>query len=153
MSEWSQVDPETISVIKKVETDGTKHSELVAYFCVLRLNDQAAARMKRGELTGLQIRASDLARPGEPSSCVYVGGVIGADMVARAIALDHLITHITSMSLDPKTEVFTRPVTKDGLRLVRKFKMKQLAPNSKEIGSIFVGSPTDIASVGPARHR
>ncbi len=150
MTEWSRVDPETISVINRVETDGAKQNELVAYFCVLRLNDQAGARMRRGELTGLQIRASDLARPGEPGSCVYVGGVIGADVIARAVALDHLIRHISSMSLDPKTEVFTRPVTEDGLRLARKFKMKQVTPNSKEIGSIFVGSPADIV---PSRSR
>lgn len=146
MAEWSKVDPETISVIKRIETDDTKQNELVAYFCVLRLNDQATPRMKRGELTGLQIRAPDLAKPGERCACVYVAGVIGADMVARAVAIDHLIRHINSMSLDPETEVYTRPVTKDGLRLVRRFKMKQIVLNSKEIGSIFVGSPADIVS-------
>ncbi len=146
MTEWSRVDPETISVIRRIEPDGAKQSELVAYFCVLRLNDQATARMRRGELTGLQMKAADLAKPGESCACVYVAGVIGADRVAKAVALDHLIRHISSISLDPKTEVFTRPVTEDGLRLVSRFKMKQITPNAKKVGSIFVGSPADIAS-------
>lgn len=146
MTEWSQVDPETISVIKRIDPDGTNQKELVAYFCVLRLNDQAAARMKRGELTGLQIRASDLAKPDEASTCVYVAGVIGANIAAKAVALEHLKIHITSISSNPETQVFTRPVTDDGLRLVHQFKMKQVAPNSKEIGTIFVGSPADFVT-------
>jgi hypothetical protein len=149
LAEWSKVDRDMISVVNRLAAGGAKqNTKLVAYFCVLKLNEQAAARMRRGELTGLQITAKDLTRPGEPCSCIYIAGVIGADMIARAIVLDHLKTHISDMSLDPKTEVFTRPVTPDGLRLVRQFRMRPLIPNSEGIRSIYVGSAAELTSNG-----
>lgn len=109
-------------VVKRVMVaDGERHERLSGYFCVIPLSSTAMASVKDGTLRGGQLTMNHVPASSEETAALYIGAVAARDLASRAIVLEALRLHVHYYSKELGIhEVITRPVTNDGLRIVRK---------------------------------
>ncbi|MEA2560942.1 MAG: hypothetical protein QOH06_2446 [Acidobacteriota bacterium] len=117
--------------------------ELQGYFCLLPLSSIAAQKLCAGELRFKTLSADDLMPAG--FSTIYLGGVAAIDKMSRGVCLDRLQTEIENLAaLKPDAELLTRPVTKDGLRLVRSYGFRPIGTSTLAIGTLASISLSDV---------
>ena len=100
---------------------GKRHDEpkLVGSFSMIPLTKSAALQVYHEELSGPTFTAEHIAKASKPPA-IYIGGVVAEGLFAKAEALARLSEKIDRL-LEKKITIFTRPVTDDGLRLVKKY--------------------------------
>jgi predicted acylesterase/phospholipase RssA len=91
-------------------------AQIRGYYCVLPLNDEGRRGVAQGLYFGASIPDHVLVGSSADASALYVGGVAGdspRDRVAIMLALQSHLKQFPNAAI-----VYTRPVTRDGLRLV-----------------------------------
>lgn len=141
--------PEVLSVvIRKPGTDGAggegQPVAIRGYFCIFPLT-RAATRLVQSEiLTGNKIGPEQLVKARSRPASIYIGGVAGRGQSRRSgFVLAHLQAKL-STAARRGTPIYARPVTRDGLRLMRHFNFKPLRPahgSDEGLGRIHVWCP------------
>jgi pimeloyl-ACP methyl ester carboxylesterase len=114
-------------VVKRVKVaDGERRERFSGYFCVIPLSVNAAASVKANTLRGGKLTMDHV--PASPSeiAALYIGAVAARDHYSRGIVLEALRLHVRYLAALGVQEVLTRPLTEDGLRLVRKYCFRPL---------------------------
>jgi pimeloyl-ACP methyl ester carboxylesterase len=145
MREWIAVNQRSLWTLKRIGT----LSRIVGYFCILPLLPEAERGISQKTLTGATIPGSLLASPGVPMRAVYIGGIAGVDATARAVAMEQLMVQLSNMADGQVINVYTRPITRDGLRVIEQYNLSPLRPQESGLGAIYSGAfPSTILTVG-----
>jgi pimeloyl-ACP methyl ester carboxylesterase len=115
-----------MNVVREIEHDGNAKRETIAgYFCVFPLNAAAREALVAGRLSGGEISTGHVASSAEHVACVYIGAVVGRGHYPSGMILGELKAFLYSKSFPAGMEFITRPVSKDGIRLARKYGFKE----------------------------
>lgn len=118
MKKWYRVNPNIFWVVRR-KGDG-KREAIRGYFCIIPLTQNAVDLLKDGQISGQTFTTEHLSTESRPKS-VYVGAIAAKGFKARGAVLHMLLAQIEMLRLKGTKNVFTKPVTKDGVRLVKKF--------------------------------
>ena len=93
--------------------------KIVGYYCVLPVRKAAYDRLISGKMTGSAIAADDIVLPRHAPYAVYLGGMAATGFRARGGLLMAIRMDIEAAWSGRAKRFLTRPVTAQGLRLVR----------------------------------
>ncbi|MEZ5814546.1 MAG: hypothetical protein R3E13_07520 [Alphaproteobacteria bacterium] len=119
MQRWQKKNGEVFWVLRKY--GDKKFAPIYGYCCLIPLLESAVEELKSGEITGQSMRSAHISKNKRPKS-VYLGAVAAIGMRAKGAMLDKLTHEIDSRRRGGQTKcIYTRPVTDDGLRLIKKY--------------------------------
>lgn len=138
MLEWQRRNKTVLTAVyvKKLKR-GKIDKELVGVFKILPLTQQAVDLLESEQKTGATLKAQDIAKEGGEAAALYIGDVVASTRNGKAEVVRQL-KHRVEPQIDLGVPVYTRPLTADGARLVRKY---NFIPVMKEIPS---GAPGRI---------
>jgi hypothetical protein len=101
----------------------------VGYYSVLPLSESARKLLEREELNGLKLTTEHILKQGETPAAIYIGGIAARRLPfrSRAVLLSYLKAHINRERERGVSVAYSRPVTKDGLRILRKYGFSPVA--------------------------
>ena len=111
------------------DEDKERSRNIQAYFCLIPLNSKAVEHLENHELDGASFTTGHICKPGGKVSAWYIGGVAGKNKYSRISAMRSLLSHIMSLSNGDEKYFYTRPVTKDGLKWVKRLRFEALEPD------------------------
>jgi|GEM_PF-3374391 len=116
-----------LKVVKRVIANGPDRRERFSgYFCAIPLSAQSAEAIKAGTLRGYELKAEHLPADTQATAALYIGAIAARDHYSRAVVLAGLRLHMQFLSTLGTKEFLAKPLTEDGLRLVRKHRFKPL---------------------------
>lgn len=115
---------------------GTKKSERVGFFSIIRLTDDAIRLYETNNLSGFQLSRTHIAGPRARARALYIGGLGAKGVRAKGWIIQHLRSRIDVFFEDNGEVVYTRPVTEDGLRLATKLGFAPVSDRSG-LGNIY----------------
>lgn len=115
-------------VVKRVILkDDERRERFSGYFCVIPLSITAATSVKVKTLRGGNLTIDHVPDTIDETAALYIGAIAAKDGSSRAVVLESLRQHIHYLSHKGGVrEVLTRPLTEDGLRLVKKYGFQPL---------------------------
>jgi hypothetical protein len=148
MLEWQKRNKNVLTAVYTKELSGGKTKRrLVGIFKVLPLTQQAVELLELEQVSGATMNPSHIAGEGEEVAALYVGDVLAVDRAAKADVLRQLKAAVRRQS-KAGVPIYTRPLTADGARLVRKYKftpvLEGLPPGS--VGRIHKLVVPDLAT-------
>lgn len=100
---------------------GQKRTKVLGFCTIIPVTTQAEKLLEREELNGLRLDRAHVVRPGAACASIYIGS-IGADgQSAKAAVLNYVLGQLHSYASAGVKRAYTRPVTKDGLRVAKKY--------------------------------
>lgn len=125
MREWYGVNPDVFWVLVRVTTArGFRNEQIVGYFCVIPITQKARNELRAETITGATLPATEILGTDQRPETVYVGAIAGTDWSSKASILVALNQRLEDMAKGGPLEVLTRPVSKDGLRVVESYEME-----------------------------
>ncbi|WGL16969.1 hypothetical protein PVT68_01400 [Microbulbifer bruguierae] len=118
MKAWYKVNPNIFWVLRR-KGEG-KRDPIRGYFCIIPLKAEAVKLLKEEQITGQSLTAAHISKEINPKS-VYVGAIAAKGFKSKGAVLHKMLNQIEMLKQKGTKNVFTRPVTKDGVRLVEKF--------------------------------
>jgi hypothetical protein len=94
-------------------------SKIVGAFVILPLFKRAERHLQSEFIDGTGILPEYVARDPRRAACFYVGSIIGDSMYIRALAMQAVRNELARLAVGKK--VYARPVSKDGMRICRKW--------------------------------
>lgn len=120
--EMLDVNPETIMILEKTSVSGLKTKlEAVGFCTIWPLTRDAANLVSNEELNGLQMNARHICNPKQKPYALYVGSIGAKGSKAKAHILGYLISLIDRNAKNGAGFAYTKPSTKDGLRLAKQY--------------------------------
>jgi hypothetical protein len=142
--------------LEKRTKQGRKTKSAIQGFCtLLPVTKEAAVLLARDELNGLRMSRAHIAAPGKAHKTIYIGSIGGDSPKARAAVLNYVLGHIDDCATRGVTCVYTRPVTKDGLRVAKKYGFKPVSQDvgENELGRLYVLEISDrLPKLRPQRN-
>lgn len=139
MNRWYGKNPSTFFVIiteKRASFEVRKR--MVGYFCALPLTEPALRKIESGEIKGRDIPNEYIARIRRECRAVYIGGMAAKGLRAKAALLAVLHKEFTSGKSQWAKTFYTRPITKDGVRVAIKKGFTAIDPsNQGKVGAIY----------------
>jgi hypothetical protein len=132
--EWQRRNNAVLTAVycKKLKHGRTKQ-ELIGVFKVFPLTKQTVELLETEQVSGATLGASNIAAEGDEVAALYIGDVVASTRQGRAEVVRQL-KYCIMRQLKPGISVYTRPLTSDGARLVRKYNflpvMKDVPPGS-----------------------
>ena len=122
---------------------GRKHHKprLVGSYSILPLTKKAAEQVARDELSGAKLLAEHITKPSATPTAVYLGGLVADGVFAKAELLARVAERLEQYQAKGIT-VYTRPVTKDGLRLVEKYDFVPVVQGHTGLKHVYVKDDT-----------
>jgi hypothetical protein len=112
--------PDTFFMIKETRKKRFKTTlSLVGAFTIIPVNESARELLERDELNAVTFSSTHIAAPSEKPAALYVSGVVGSSFRGRGYALSFLKDRLKTELERGNSLVYTRPMTKDGLRLAK----------------------------------
>jgi len=109
-------------VVKRViSTENDRRERFSGYFCVIPLSSEATSSILNEDIRGNDLTVKHLPLQPEATSAVYIGALAARDYYSRAVVLEALRLHIRYAITQGVRQVLTRPLTSDGLRIVKKY--------------------------------
>jgi hypothetical protein len=105
---------------KKGGVFGMEWRRLVGFFSLLPVTSDAARSLRKGDLEGIHFGPDHICSPGQFSPSLYIGALAATRGHARDQLLMYLRGRIEEEVAHGVRELFARPVTQDGLRLVKR---------------------------------
>ncbi|HWS55665.1 MAG TPA: hypothetical protein VN228_16115 [Pyrinomonadaceae bacterium] len=127
MERWFQTNRQIFWIITDKSAQGPREKQLVGYYAVLPLNKEASDLLGTEQIEGISLAPEHLipyrrGRIRKTPASIYVGGIVSKKGPrVRHFVLGSLIGHLNQEKLNGVKTVFSRPVTDDGLRLVKKY--------------------------------
>lgn len=103
---------------------------MVGYYCIIPLNEKGTDLVEAEKLDGTSIAPEHMiphrkGRIRKTPSSIYIGGVVAKNRIRiRQFVLGSLIAHLNQEFDNGVSIVFSRPVTDDGMRLIKKYDFK-----------------------------
>jgi hypothetical protein len=127
-----RANPELYYIVEKQDEDDVAIRHLVGCFTILPLKQGVVTRLEDAEVHGPGIRPEDLTKKKHTAKGLYVGIVVGKDRYTSAITIRKLRLELDMLCKKYRVvKVFGRPVTDDGLKLMRKAKFKNVIDNAE----------------------
>ena len=116
-------------VVQEEPGGESDHSNAIGFFEVFPLQDHAVKRVLAGAADGRTMRDGDIYREkGRNPTHYYIASVgVMPDVpnelktLCKAATIKQLLWHVAALNQARQIHVYTRPVTRDGLRLTRKY--------------------------------
>jgi hypothetical protein len=141
-------------VVKRViSTEREKRERFSGYFCVIPLSNRALASLLAGQLRGNELSVEHLPSDHELIAALYIGAVAARDHYSRAVVLEALRLNIRYALAFGVRQVLTRPLTSDGLRIVKKHSFQPV--RNEGIGQLYKleNAPKQMSILGSAMPR
>lgn len=107
---------------KRKSMRGEKKIVEVKGFCtVIPMNKAAEELLRKGELNGLKMDGTHIARVKDKCNVFYIGSIGGEGAYAKAAVLTYVLGVVDEFAQRGCTRVYTRPITKDGLRVAKAY--------------------------------
>lgn len=129
----------TKSIRKVVDT---RNGSIVGYFCILPLTVNGQKNVMERDLIGDSLQVENFTKTFRPGSPVYIGSIAGINQKGKAATLELAQNLISTLDV-PKA--FTRPVTKDGVRIVKKFGFRPVSEHDPLTKEVYVMKIRDAA--------
>lgn len=108
-----------------------RRKRIVGYFALLPLKETAIRRLESGSARAKHLSTDDIHFYDENWDAVFIGAVVAIGFRARATILSLVQREITSFCVQKTSLFYTRPITNDGLRLVKKFNFLSIDPSKQ----------------------
>lgn len=117
-----------ILILERRSQRGLATKSVVAGFCsILPVTKEAAGLMGKEQLNGLQMNKQHICTPRQEPYALYIGSIGGKGASAKAQILGYVLGQIDDAEKHGVRCVYTRPVTKDGLRLAKQYGFRSVA--------------------------
>jgi hypothetical protein len=133
MKAWYKINPNIFWVLRR-KGEG-KRAPIRGYFCIIPLKAEAVKLLKEEQITGQSITTAHISKELNPKS-VYVGAIAAKGFKSKGAVLHKMLNQIEMLKQKGTKDVFTRPVTKDGVRLVKKFDFSCIGYSEGEKGKL-----------------
>ena len=131
LSHWYdrfQRNPSTTFLVERLEkTTDVETRELRGVFTAIPVTLEAKELLAKDEVNAVTFSRDHIAPPREKPGALYISVILGKDDVSKALVIRSLRNRLNAPSAR-RISVFTRPTTKDGLRLAKKFGFQPVAP-------------------------
>lgn len=119
MIEWQRRNSDIFWVVFR---DENSRSKISGYFCVIPILKSATKLIKNEHIKGSEFSVDHITSKISRNKpyALYIGAVAANGIFARAASLNHIDQFMHHMKRKNVNNVYTRPVTKDGLRLCKK---------------------------------
>lgn len=107
-------------VFRQESSPGSSKQEIVGGFSMIPLNQSASELVGEEELIGLQITPDHIPPNGERIASVYIAWLVGRGQKAKGYVISFLGRIMDEYGKSGVTTVYTRPITEDGLRLIKR---------------------------------
>lgn len=133
---WSRNDNIAWRIIRS--TTGGKRED-VGFFELIPLTGPAVKKIEAGQLDGRTMTVNYIASRGKKTSAYYVGSIaaVKPSKIFRFSTMFVFLEHLRHRSTRSEIVLYARPVTSDGLRLVRDYKFQKLQPRMKDEESVW----------------
>lgn len=117
----------------------TEKKKLVGFCTVLPLKREAVALLEREQLNGLKLTRDHVCSPRETPAAIYIGSIGAKGSEAKAAILHYVLGVIHDQAAHGVRCVYTRPTTKDGLRVAKQYGFSPVAENAgaNELGRMY----------------
>lgn len=131
--EWYSKNPNVLYAIYSLRHFGfVTKSKLVGCFSVFPVTKDAKELLERNELKGTELRATQITRPECGAAALYIGAIGASGFRAKQETLAALLGYVHSRTNKRTHVVFTRPITKDGMRLAKKHGFEPVLKSASE---------------------
>lgn len=113
----------------------TRTDEIIGYFCILPLTVNGERSVMERDLINDDLDIGNFAKRFRRGVPVYIGSMAGVNTRGRAATLE--LAKVVLADLET-SKAFTRPVTKDGVRLVKKFGFKPVNEHDALTSNVYV---------------
>ena len=132
--EWQSINREIFWVIINNDIRGDRNKKLMGYFAVIPLNQAATTLVEAEKIDGTSFTKDHIiprkrGRISKTPASIYIGGVAAKKgLRLRHFTLISLKAHINSENSKQGVKAFyTRPVTDDGMRLIKRYKFSPVS--------------------------
>ncbi len=140
---WASQRKDLFYCVKLVYREAhVRRDTLEGYYCLLPLTSRAVTGLRSQRITINDLDAGDIAPSLAKTAAIYVGAIAAKSAVGRSVALNSLRTSLHKLAGERRQMlVITRPVTADGMRLVKYFGLKPAHFSSDEpaLGALHFG--------------
>lgn len=120
MISWHRVNSKIFKVVYRVSRKPRgKSKSMVGYYCIIPINAAAVEKLRSKEITGAEFQSEHIVREGQRADAVYVGAIVASGMLAQGNTRSLLQNELVGNGSQKAQRAFTRPTTKQGMRLVR----------------------------------
>jgi len=121
MRQWQRKNKNVLTAVYlQGLTGGRKRSTLVGVYKIVPLTRSAVAALASERKTGATIETDDITAENEQPAGLYIGDVVAVTGKAKGEVIRQLKNTVAKL-LRPGLSIYTRPLTRDGVRLVRKY--------------------------------
>lgn len=142
MKSWYKKNNNIFWVIENKRKSGLNYiSEIVGYFDVLPITNAACRLLDNESINGIKIKTEHIVDRTKVPSGIYIGGLYGKKLRAKAVTIVYLKRLLEDYKTKGVGKFYTRPTSKDGLRLVKKHNFNLVSNQNKlktEIEKIFI---------------
>jgi hypothetical protein len=137
--------------VKEHSASGITSTKVVGFFTIVPLTDKAMRLVEEERLDGLHFTSEHIAGPKQKPAALYLGSVAAKGFQARAEILAYVRGRIEDEVERGSGIVYTRPISRDGLRLATKYSFLPVAENSasNELGRIYKKTYETYSDVHP----
>lgn len=126
--------------MERVRVRGVAKNATVIGFCtIVPMNAEASDLLEKNELNGLKFNKDHICSPNKKPKAVYVGSIGAKGAEAKGGVLNYVLGKLDDCADHGIKRVFTRPVTRDGLRIARKYGFEPVDPSvrSDELRELY----------------
>ena len=142
VKELHNINPNAIWVVERVKENASSRitsTKTLGFFTILPLTEKAVRLVDDERLDALHFTAEHIATPKHKQAAFYIGSIAAKGFRAKAEILGYVRGRVEEESKDGSGIVFTRPISKDGLRLAKKYGFQPVGDNvgANELGRIY----------------
>lgn len=117
---WFQHNDKMFWIVEQIKQKGpVTVSKITGFYSIIPLTSSGVEALRSGQIDGRGFLIEHIAKNIETASAFYIGAIGSKGTRSKGAALGSLITNITHILENKPCHVYTRPTTRDGLRLAR----------------------------------
>lgn len=136
MRAWRDKNPEIFWLLRERAPEGEgAPGRLVGYYSLIPLTERAAALVQSEQITGASLTADCVVARGEKPAAYYIGGIAALPEKPQGYVVASLIQRLDK-ERRAGMPIYSRPVTRDGLRLIQKYGFTPVSLNYSGLNRI-----------------
>lgn len=141
MKRWRSVNPAIFFAVKQTLPD--KEPVLTGYYCLIPIKNKTVSSLLDMSISGKDFTTEHIYKGRCPKN-IYIGGVAATGRLSKAAVIGALSSHISAMERRGLLKVYTKPTTRDGLKLAKKYDFKTISGGVAKLDEIHVQDAIDI---------